>query len=65
MKNRLLPSSLALALAISVPATVLLAQSAQQKQAQSDQFRELEEFLAVYIKFKSSYVDKVEEKQLM
>ncbi len=65
MKNRLLPSSLALALAISVPATVLLAQSAQQKQAQSDQFRELEEFLAVYKKVKSSYVDKVEDKQLM
>jgi carboxyl-terminal processing protease len=65
MKNRLLPSSLALALAISVPATVLLAQSAQQKQAQTDQFRELEEFLAVYKKVKSSYVDKVEDKQLM
>lgn len=65
MKNRLLPSTLALALAISIPATVLLAQSAQQKQAQTDQFRELEEFLAVYKKVKSSYVDKVEDKQLM
>jgi len=65
MKNRLLPSTLALALAISIPATVLLAQSAQQKQAQADQFRELEEFLAVYKKVKSSYVDKVEDKQLM
>jgi carboxyl-terminal processing protease len=65
MKNRLLPSTIALALAISVPATVLLAQSAQQKQAQADQFRELEEFLAVYKKVKSSYVDKVEDKQLM
>ncbi len=65
MKNRLLPSTIALALAVSVPATVLLAQSAQQKQAQTDQFRELEEFLAVYKKVKSSYVDKVEDKQLM
>lgn len=65
MKNRLLPSTIALALAVSVPATVLIAQSAQQKQAQTDQFRELEEFLAVYKKVKSSYVDKVEDKQLM
>lgn len=65
MKYRLLPSTVALALAISVPATVLIAQSAQQKQAQTDQFRELEEFLAVYKKVKSSYVDKVEDKQLM
>ncbi len=66
MINRLLPSTLALALALSLPATMLLAQSAQQKPAaQSDQFRELEEFLAVYKKVKSSYVDKVEDKQLM
>ena len=65
MKNRLLPSTIALALAVGVPATVLLAQNAQQKQAQADQFRELEEFLAVYKKVKSSYVDKVEDKQLM
>ncbi len=65
MKNRLLPTTIALALAVGVPATVLLAQNAQQKQAQADQFRELEEFLAVYKKVKSSYVDKVEDKQLM
>lgn len=68
MKMRLLPSTLALALAISVPATVLLAQSAQQKtaaQMQADQIRELEQFLAVYKKVKSSYVDKVDDKQLM
>jgi carboxyl-terminal processing protease len=66
MKNRLLHSTFALALAVSLPATVLLAQSAQQKSAaQTDQFRELEEFLAVYKKVKSSYVDKVEDKQLM
>ena len=65
MKNRLLPSTIALGLALSVPATVLLAQSAQQKQEQADQFRELEEFLAVYKKVKTSYVDKVEDKQLM
>jgi carboxyl-terminal processing protease len=68
MKNRLLPSTLAVALALSVPATVLLAQSAQQKtaaQVQTDQIRELEQFLAVYKKVKSSYVDKVDDKQLM
>lgn len=66
MKNRLLQSTFALALAVSLPATVLLAQSAQQRTAaQTDQFRELEEFLAVYKKVKSSYVDKVEDKQLM
>jgi carboxyl-terminal processing protease len=68
MKNRLLPSTLALALALSLPATMLLAQSAQQKtvaQTQADQIRELEQFLAVYKKVKSSYVDKVDDKQLM
>ncbi|MGB5076591.1 MAG: S41 family peptidase [Sphingorhabdus sp.] len=66
MKNRLLHSTFAIALAVTLPATVLLAQSAQQRTAaQTDQFRELEEFLAVYKKVKSSYVDKVEDKQLM
>ena len=65
MKIKLLHSTFALALAVSVPATVLLAQSAQQKPAQSDQFKELEEFLAVYKRVKTSYVDKVEDKQLM
>ncbi len=65
MKNRLLHSTMALALAVSLPATMLLAQSAQQKPAQSDQFKELEEFLAVYKRVKTSYVDKVEDKQLM
>jgi len=65
MKIKLLHSTFALALAVSVPATVLLAQSAQQKPVQSDQFKELEEFLAVYKRVKTSYVDKVEDKQLM
>ncbi len=68
MKKRLLPSTLALALTFTVPATVLLAQSAPPKsaaQAQADQIRELEQFLAVYKKVKSSYVDKVDDKQLM
>ena len=65
MKIKLLHSTFALALAVTVPATVLLAQSAQQKPAQSDQFKELEEFLAVYKRVKMSYVDKVEDKQLM
>jgi carboxyl-terminal processing protease len=68
MTNRLLPSAFAIALALSVPVTVLLAQSAQQKSAaqlQADQIRELEQFLAVYKKVKSAYVDKVDDKQLM
>ena len=65
MKIKLLHSTFALALAITVPAAVLLGQSAQQKPAQSDQFKELEEFLAVYKRVKTSYVDKVEDKQLM
>lgn len=68
MKFRLLPSSLAIALAFAVPATVLLAQSTEQKstaQLQADQIRELEQFLAVYKKVKSSYVDKIDDKQLM
>jgi len=68
MKMRLLPSTLALALTFTVPATVLLAQSAPPKSAaqlQADQIRELEQFLAVYKKVKASYVDKVDDKQLM
>lgn len=65
MKNRLLPVTCALVLALSVPATVLVAQSVQQQQAQADRFKELEEFLAVYRKVKLSYVDKVDDKQLM
>jgi carboxyl-terminal processing protease len=65
MKNRLLPVTCAIVLALSVPATVLVAQSVQQQQAQADRFKELEEFLAVYRKVKSSYVDKVDDKQLM
>lgn len=65
MKNRLLPATLAIVLALSVPATVLVAQSVQQQQAEADRFKELEEFLAVYRKVKSSYVDKVDDKQLM
>ncbi len=65
MKNRLLPATLAIVLALSIPATVLVAQSVQQQQAQADRFKELEEFLAVYRKVKSSYVDKVDDKQLM
>ena len=68
MKIRLLPSSFVLALAFAVPASVLLAQNADQKstaQIQADQIRELEQFLAVYKKVKSSYVDKIDDKQLM
>ena len=65
MKNRLLPVTCALVLALSIPATVLVAQSVQQQQAQADRFKELEEFLAVYRKVKLGYVDKVDDKQLM
>ena len=38
MKNRLLPATLAIVLALSIPATVLVAQSVQQQQAQADRF---------------------------
>jgi carboxyl-terminal processing protease len=68
MKNRLLHTTFALALAVSIPVTVLLAQSAPTRpaaQPSADQFRDLEEFLAVYKRVKSSYVDKVDDKQLM
>jgi carboxyl-terminal processing protease len=65
MKNRLLPATCAIVLALSIPATVLVAQSVQQQQAQADRFKELEEFLAVYRKVKLGYVDKVDDKQLM
>jgi len=64
MKTRLLPLTLAITFALSIPATVLIAQNNEQ-QAQAERFKELEEFLAVYRKVKSSYVDKVEDKQLM
>jgi carboxyl-terminal processing protease len=65
MKSRLLPVTCAIVLALSIPATVLVAQSVQQQQAQADRFKELEEFLAVYRKVKLGYVDKVDDKQLM
>lgn len=68
MKNRLLHTTFALALAVSIPVTVLLAQSTPARpaaQPSADQFRDLEEFLAVYKRVKSSYVDKVDDKQLM
>ena len=65
MKNRFLPSTLAIVVALSVPATVLVAQSMQRQQAQNQQIEDLDEFLAVYRKVKSSYVDKVDDKQLM
>ena len=65
MKNRLLPSTLAIILALGVPATVLVAQNMQWQQQQAQQIEDLDEFLAVYRKVKSSYVDKVDDKQLM
>jgi len=65
MKNRLLPSTLGIILALAVPATVLVAQNMQWQQPQAQQIEDLDEFLAVYRKVKSSYVDKVDDKQLM
>ncbi len=65
MKNRLLPSTLAITLALAVPATVLVARNMQWQQQQAQQIEDLDEFLAVYRKVKSSYVDKVDDKQLM
>ena len=65
MKNRLLPSALAIVVAIAVPGTVLVAQNMQQQQYQAQQIEDLDEFLAVYRKVKSSYVDKVDDKKLM
>ena len=65
MKNRLLPSTLAITLALAVPATVLVAQNMQWQQQQAQQIEDLDEFHAVYRKVKSSYVDKVDDKQLM
>jgi carboxyl-terminal processing protease len=65
MKNRLLPSTLAIVAAIAVPGTVLVAQNMQQQQYEAQQIEDLDAFLAVYQKVKSSYVDKVDDKKLM
>jgi carboxyl-terminal processing protease len=65
MKNRLLTATLAIVAAIAVPGTVLVAQNMQQQQAQAQQIEDLDAFLAVYRKVKSSYVDKVDDKKLM
>jgi carboxyl-terminal processing protease len=58
----------AVAAAIIVPAS-LNAQTAKQPAKpgaqQADQFRDMEEFLAVYQRVKGSYVDKVDDKKLM
>ena len=54
MKNRLLPSTLAIVAAIAVPGTVLVAQNMQQQQYEAQQIEDLEAFLAVYRKVKSS-----------
>jgi len=64
MKNRLL-TTLAIAAALAVPGTVLVAQNMQQQQVEAQQIEDLDAFLAVYRKVKSSYVDKVDDKKLM
>ncbi len=69
-KNWLLSTvSTALALTLAVSASAQSAPTGAptpaQVKAQADQFREMEEFLAVYKKVKSSYVDKVDDKKLM
>ena len=48
MKHRLLPSTLAIVVAIAVPGTMLVAQNMQQQQYQAQQIEDLDEFLAVY-----------------
>jgi carboxyl-terminal processing protease len=55
----------ALSAALMLQALPAGAQSAAQVAAQKDQFREMEEFMAVYQKVKARYVDKVDDKQLM
>lgn len=67
MKNGLLQSVFALSLVAAIPVTAILAQSNARPATQptDDQFRDFEEFLAVYKRVKASYVDKVEDKQLM
>lgn len=67
MKNRLLQSTFAIALLAALPVTAIVAQSSSRAAAEpsADQFKEFEEFLAVYKRVKMSYVDKVEDKQLM
>ena len=63
------PATATLALILAVGASAQTAPTAAptpaQVKAQADQFREMEEFLAVYKKVKSSYVDKVDDKKLM
>ncbi len=61
----LAPASAALALTLAMGASAQNSPSEAQVKAQADQFREMEEFLAVYKKVKSSYVDKVDDKKLM
>ncbi len=65
--KRILSTALltAMSAALMVQAVPAGAQSAAQTAAQKDQFREMEEFLAVYQKVKARYVDKVDDKQLM
>jgi carboxyl-terminal processing protease len=71
MRNRLIgtaTTAILMTLAIGGSNVQVSAQSAPtpaQIKAQTDQFREMEEFLAVYKKVKSSYVDKVDDKKLM
>lgn len=70
MKNWLIaPATAALALTLTVNASAQNAPTAAptpaQIKAQADQFREMDEFLSVYKKVKSSYVDKVDDKKLM
>jgi carboxyl-terminal processing protease len=65
-KKWLLASGIAaLALTFAISASAQTAPTPAQVKAQADQFREMEEFLAVYKKVKSSYVDKVDDKKLM
>jgi carboxyl-terminal processing protease len=55
----------ALAGAMLMQAAPISAQASAQTAEEQDRFREMEEFLAVYQRVKSRYVDKVDDKKLM
>jgi carboxyl-terminal processing protease len=66
MTNRLIAATaLAASLLLATQPAAAQASKAPPTKAQQDEFREMEEFLAVYKRVKSSYVDKVDDKQLM
>jgi carboxyl-terminal processing protease len=75
LNNRISPMTNRLIAATAIAASLMLVttsagaqskpQAKTQAKADQDEFHEMEEFLAVYKRVKSSYVDKVDDKQLM